>query len=130
MALNEATELKDKITKKSNIRLPYMIILAVLGVLSVVSGVMNLYLMKAAANVISIDPLSVAIDITYGALLLFSSIMTFKGKVVAIWSFGGAVLVNVVGGLMLGRSVNFFVVLMGIVFLIQLFNLKKQGELS
>ncbi|MBK6793305.1 MAG: hypothetical protein IPG80_12405 [Anaerolineales bacterium] len=130
MALNEATELKDKITKKSNIRLPYMIILAVLGVLSVVSGVMNLYLMNAAANVISIDPLSVAIDITYGALLLFSSIMTFKGKVVAIWSFGGAVLVNVVGGLMLGRSVNFFVVLMGIVFLIQLFNLKKQGELS
>jgi hypothetical protein len=130
MALNEATELKDKITQKSNIRLPYMIILAVLGVLSVVSGVMNLYLMNAAANVISIDPLSVAIDITYGALLLFSSIMTFKGKVVAIWSFGGAVLVNVVGGLMLGRSVNFFVVLMGIVFLIQLFNLKKQGELS
>ncbi len=130
MALNEATELKDKITKKSNIRLPYMIILAVLGVLSVVSGVMNLYLMNAAANVISIDPLSVVIDITYGALLLFSSIMTFKGKVVAIWSFGGAVLVNVVGDLMLGRSVNFFVVLMGIVFLIQLFNLKKQGELS
>ena len=107
-----------------------MIILAVLGVLSVVSGVMNLYLMNAAANVISIDPLSVVIDITYGALLLFSSIMTFKGKVVAIWSFGGAVLVNVVGDLMLGRSVNFFVVLMGIVFLIQLFNLKKQGELS
>jgi|GEM_PF-3492122 len=127
MTFNETSTGSDT---KRNPRLAYVIIFAVLGALWVFSGIMNLYLMNAAASLIVIEPLTIVFDIVCGALLLLSAFVVFKGKGIAIWTFSGVILVNIAGSLVMGRSVNFFVVLMGIVFVNQLFNLKKQKELS
>ena len=110
--------------------------LAVLGVIYLLLGAFSL--LSAAslflrssflslANTMLLDGVS---DIFFGALLFFSSKALSKGKVMGIWLYIGAVLIDSIYGIATGHNLNYFLIGFALLFIWQMFKWKNSWNLS
>jgi hypothetical protein len=108
-------------------------ILGVGGIIYLVSGLLGLaspLIFPAFAAISITPPIASLSDTLLGLLSLATSRALSKGKAIAIWLYGGTLLVDIAANLSKGHQPNFLVLSFGLLFLWQMLALKKQGELS
>ena len=112
----------------------FVIALAVLGGLSILSGIISLIsaiilLSNAAMPSLSSTLLTDAgMDIVTGLLMVTSSRAFAKGKFLAVWFCGGSILLDSLYSLIKGYPLHYLFIGLGCLFIWQMLKLRKNWE--
>jgi len=113
-----------------------VIALASLGGLSILSGIVSLvsaFLLfsNAALPKLAVSILTDAIlDITVGMLIVVSSRAFNKGKRLAIWLFGGSLLLDSAYSLIRGYELHYIILGLGLLMIWQMLKFRQEWEIS
>jgi hypothetical protein len=69
-------------------------------------------------------------NLTYAILFFICARLLAKGKVLAVWLCGAAILLSLIYSFIMGRGFNLIIAVIGAWFIWRLFSLKKLGEIS
>jgi hypothetical protein len=69
-------------------------------------------------------------DMSLGALIFISSRVLAKGKILAIWLYGGAILMDSIFNIAMGYKLNYILIGFGLLFIWQMVKLKNDWELA
>lgn len=106
------------------------VILFVMGGLNVFSGT-SLLLLKTAFPSLAKSILTDGIfGITIGALIFASSRALAKGKVWAVWLYGGSIIADAIYNIVVGRPMNYFFMGFGLLFIWQMLKFRNEWKLS
>ena len=126
------TQTRQSVFKKST----FVISLAVLGGITILAGIVSLVSaiillsnasLPSLANTMLTDA---AVDTTIGALIIASSRAFAKGKFLAIWLFGGSILLDSLYSLLRGYELHYILIGLGILFISQMLKFKKEWGAS
>jgi hypothetical protein len=65
-----------------------------------------------------------------GALIFISSRVLAKGKIFAIWLYGGAILMDSIFNIAMGYKLNYILIGFGLLFIWQMVKRKNEWELA
>lgn len=114
----------------------YVIALAVFGGMSLLAGVISLIsaivLLSNAAmpSVVNTILTDVAFDFILGSLIIASSRALAKGKMLAVWLYGGSLLIDSFYSLRVGYSPNYIFMGLGLLLIWQMVKYRAELELS
>ena len=126
------TQTHHVVIKKST----FVIALAALGGMSILAGVISLIsaivllsnaAMPSLVNTILTD---IALDFILGALLFASSRALAQGKMLAVWLYGGSLLIDSFYSLVMGYSLNYIFMGLGLLLIWQMVKYRAKLELS
>jgi len=115
-------------------RSTFVIALAVFGVASILAGLINFLsttIWLSAASIPSLvdtGPIDVAFDITLGALIITSSWVLAQGRMLALWLYGGSILLDIFFNLAMGYPLNYLFIGFGLLLTWQI--AEYRGKLS
>ncbi len=112
----------------TNSRKQLSLILFFVGALGVIFG--GIHLMSFLSSREGIALSDAALNAGLGVLELLAGWFVTKGKKIAIFFIGAAILVSLVYGLLVGRGFNFVMLIVGGLFLVQAIMLWRRGDLS
>ncbi|MEO5888020.1 MAG: hypothetical protein ABIQ77_10165 [Anaerolineales bacterium] len=107
-------------------RSTFVIALAVFGVMSILLGLINLFsanigLSKASMpSLVNTILIGVAFDFILGALIITSSGALAQGRMLAIWLYGGSILLNICFNLAMGQPLNYLFIGFGLLLIWQI----------
>jgi hypothetical protein len=118
-------------TEKSSLFYTLNRILAIAGILSIVAGIVFLYVVLAKPATALPTALSDGLfNLSMGVLFVVSSVLLSKSKVLVIWLFGAILLMSLSYSYLMGRGINYIMVVAGAFVIWQMFKLKKNKEIS
>lgn len=106
-----------------------------LGVITLLYGMLGLYNGTSSVAIQSFPDMAKEfvgdglINTTLGIVFLTCSMLVKKGKALAVWLYGAAVLITIIHSITKESDFPFFPILIGIWITSQLLGLKKQGQL-
>jgi|SRR5215207_3677065 len=115
----------EPVLKKST----FVFALAIFGVFSALAGIISF----ATAITLSSDT-SLWTDAVYGfslAALIFASARTFtQGKILAVWLYGGSILLDILYNLATGNPLNYLFIGFGLLLVWQILKFRNRLELA
>jgi hypothetical protein len=124
------TQTHQFVFKKST----FVIALSVLGGISILAGIISLIsasilvsnaAMQSLAGTVLTDA---AIDITIGIWMIASSRAFAQGKMLAIWLYGGSILLDGLYSLIMGYELHYIFVGLGLLLIWQMLKFRKEWE--
>ncbi len=115
-------------TEKSPPLQSIILVLMMVGISGVVTGVISF----SGGVIEGFDSdlvKDVVFDLLFGVLVIFTSIVLIRGKLLGLWLLIGTILLSMAYNLALGRGFNLLMTLIGAVVVWKLFNHQKSGEL-
>ncbi len=106
----------------------YAVINFAFGLIGVIAtkGFVNSYLPAFAETMF----LHSAFEMLLGTLIFISSWMLGKGRILAIWLYGGAILMDCIFNIAMGYNLNYIFIGFGLLFIWQMVKFKNQWELA
>ena len=113
----------------------FVIVLAVLGGITILAGMISLVsaiillsnaAMPSLANTLLTDA---GMDIVTGLLIVTSSRAFAKGKILAVWFYGGSMLVDSLYNLIKGYPLHYIFIGLGCLFIWQMLKFRKDWEI-
>lgn len=126
------TQIHQTVFKKST----FVIALAVLGGITILAGIVSLVsaiillLNTSLPSLSSIMLTDAVADMAIGTLIIASSRAFAKGKFLAVWLFGGSILLDSLYSLIRGYELHYIFIGLGILFIWQMLKFKKEWETS
>ena len=118
-------------TQKSSLFYTLNRILAIAGVLSIVAGIVFLYVILAKpASALPTTLSDGLFNFSMGVLFVLASVLLSKSKALVIWLFGAIVLMSLSYSYLMGRGINYIMVVAGAFVVWQMFKLKKNKEIN
>jgi|SRR5687767_1059452 len=116
-------------------RSTFVIALAVFGVASILAGLINflstIWLSAATMpSLVNTGPIDVAFDITLGALIITSSWALAQGRMLALWLYGGSILLDIFFNLAMGYPLNYLFIGFGLLLTWQIAEYREKLSLS
>jgi hypothetical protein len=124
------TQTHQSVFKKST----FVIALAVLGGITVLAGIVSLVSAMILLTNASMPNLfrtiltDAVFDMTLGTLIVASSMAFAKGKIQAIWFFGGSILLDTLYSLIRGYELHYIFTVLGFLLIWQMLKFKKEWE--
>ncbi len=115
--------------KKYNAFQALVLILTVMGLFTILAGILNLVggLLGVLSGVLMED---VVFNIVFGGLIFVSARLLARKNALGLWIFITAVLLSLIYEVVMQRGINYIMILFGGVVAWVLFRLKKQGEIK
>jgi hypothetical protein len=126
------TQIHQSVFKKST----FVIALAVLGGITIFAGIVSLssaiILFSSASmpNLFRTILADAVFDISIGTLIIASSRAFGKGKIQAIWFFGGSLLLDSLYSLIRGYELHYIFTGLGFLLIWQMLKFRKEWEVS
>ena len=126
------TQTHQSVFKKST----FVIGLAGLGGIAILAGIISLISAMILISNASMPGLSstmltdAAVVMTIGALIIASSRAFAKGKMLAIWLYGGSILLDNLYGLLMGYQLHYIFMGLGFLVIWQMLKFRKEWEAS
>jgi|GEM_PF-2191745 len=126
------TQTHQSVFKKS----PFVIGLAGLGGIAILAGIISLISAMILISNASMPSLSstmltdAAAVMTIGTLIIASSRAFAKGKMLAIWLYGGSILLDNLYGLLMGYQLHYIFMGLGFLVIWQMLKFRKEWEAS
>jgi len=117
-------------------RSTFVVALAVSGVAGMLAGLINflsltVWLSAAPMPIlVNTGPIDVAFDITLGALIITSSWVLAQGRMLALWLYGGSILLDIFFNLAMGYPLNYLFIGFGLLLTWQTADYRKKLSLS
>lgn len=114
----------------------FVIALAVLGGITILAGIVSLISAIILVSNASMPNLfrtiltDAVFDITLGTLIVASSMAFAKGKIQAIWFFGGSILLDCLYSLIRGYELHYIFTGLGFLLIWQMLTFRKEWEIS
>jgi len=126
------TQTHQSVFKKST----FVIGLAGLGGIAILAGIISLISAMILISNASMPSLSstmltdAAVVMTIGTLIIASSRAFAKGKMLAIWFYGGSILLDNLYGLLMGYQLHYIFMGLGFLVIWQMLKFRKEWEAS
>ena len=126
------TQTHQSVFKKST----FVIGLAGLGGIAILAGIISLISAMILISNASMPGLSstmltdAAVVMTIGTLIIASSRAFAKGKMLAIWLYGGSILLDNLYGLLMGYQLHYIFMGLGFLVIWQMLKFRKEWEAS
>ena len=126
------TQTHQSVFKKST----FVIGLAGLGGIAILAGIISLISAMILISNASMPGLSstmltdAAVVMTIGTLIIASSRAFAKGKILAIWLYGGSILLDNLYGLLMGYQLHYIFMGLGFLVIWQMLKFRKEWEAS
>ena len=126
------TQTHQAVFKKST----FVIGLAGLGGIAILAGIISLISAMTLISNASMPSLSstmltdAAVVMTIGTLIIASSRAFAKGKMLAIWLYGGSILLDNLYGLLMGYELHYIFMGLGFLVIWQMLKFRKEWEAS
>jgi len=126
------TQTHQSVFKKST----FVIGLAGLGGIAILAGIISLISAMILISNASMPSLSstmltdAAVVMTIGTLIIASSRAFAKGKMLAIWLYGGSILLDNLYGLLMGYQLHYIFMGLGFLVIWQMLKFRKEWEAS
>jgi hypothetical protein len=128
--INVITQTHQSVFKRSI----YVMALAALGGITVLAGIVGLIsaiilLSNAALPTLSHTMLrNAVVDVTIGALLIASSKVLARGKILAIWLYCSGILLDILYSLIMGYPLHYIFIGLGGLLIWQMLRFRKEWE--